>query len=61
MPIDASLVDTAIAIARRHRIALWDAQIVAAAQRSGCAEVLTEDLDDGAVLAGVRVRDPFSA
>jgi hypothetical protein len=33
---------------------------VAAAQLQGCAILLTEDLQDGAVLGGVTVRNPFS-
>jgi hypothetical protein len=56
---DAGLVDAAIALARRHRLALWDATIVAAAQRAGCDELLTEDLGDGTTIEGVRIRDPF--
>jgi predicted nucleic acid-binding protein len=56
---DAALVDAAIALARRHRLALWDAAIVAAAQRAGCHELLTEDLGDGTTIEGVTIRDPF--
>ena len=59
VPIDASLVDAAIALARRHRLALWDAAILAAARRWGCDELLTEDMSDGAVIEGVRIRNPF--
>jgi len=49
----------AIAIARRHRLSLWDAMIVRSASRLGCRVLWTEDLKDGAVLEGVRVRNPF--
>jgi predicted nucleic acid-binding protein len=59
VPLDAGLVDAAIALARRHDLSLWDAAIVVAAQRSGCDELLTEDLNHGEVIAGVRIRDPF--
>jgi predicted nucleic acid-binding protein len=61
VPIDGALVDAAIGLARRHRIALWDAAILVAASRAGCHEVLSEDLNDGEVIAGVRVRNPFAA
>ncbi len=61
MPIDASLVDVLITLARQHRLAVWDAAILAAAQRSGCSELLIEDLNDGAIIEGVRVRTPFQA
>ena len=33
--------------------------IVAAAEKSRCGELLSEDLNDGQVYAGVRVRNPF--
>ncbi|CAN5753979.1 PIN domain-containing protein [soil metagenome] len=59
VPIDGGLVDAAIGLARRHRLALWDAAILVAASRAGCEEVLSEDLNDGEVIAGVRIRNPF--
>jgi predicted nucleic acid-binding protein len=49
----------AIAIAKRHRLSLWDAMILRSASRLGCRTLWTEDLKDGAVLEGVRVRNPL--
>jgi predicted nucleic acid-binding protein len=49
----------AIAIAKRHRLSLWDAMILRSASRLGCRTLWTEDLKDGAVLEGVRIRNPF--
>ncbi len=60
VPIDASLVEEAIALSRRHRLSLWDAEIVVAAQRSGCRERLTEELAHGQAFGAVAVRDPFA-
>jgi predicted nucleic acid-binding protein len=60
VPIDASLVEEAIALSRRRRLSLWDAGIVVAAQRSGCRELLTEDLTSGQAFGSVTVRDPFA-
>ena len=60
VPVDAALVEAAIALSRRHRLSLWDAGIVVAAQRAGCDELLTEDLADGQVFGAVTVRDPFA-
>ena len=57
--VDASLVAASIALARDNQIALWDAQIVVAAARSGCDVVLTEDLNHGQVISGVTIRNPF--
>ena len=60
VPFDASLVADAIALSRRHRLSLWDAGIVVAARRSGCHELLTEDLTNGQTFGSVTVRDPFA-
>jgi len=40
-------------------MSFWDAMIVHAAAESGCAVCWTEDLQDGQVLRGVRIRNPF--
>jgi predicted nucleic acid-binding protein len=60
VPIDANLVEEGIALSRRHRLSLWDAGIVVAAQRSGCHELLTEDLTHGQTFGSLTVRDPFA-
>lgn len=45
---------------RLHRISFWDA-LVQSARRSGCATLLTEDLQDGRRFDGVLIRNPFAA
>ena len=50
----------AIEIHQRVRIGFWDAMVVRAAAESGCDVLWTEDLNDGQLLRGVRVRDPFA-
>jgi predicted nucleic acid-binding protein len=42
-----------------HRLGFWDAMLWAAAQRAGVRYLLTEDLQDGFVLLGVRFVNPF--
>lgn len=42
-----------------HRLSFNDALIVEAAARSGCAQLLSEDMHDGAVIRGVRIVNPF--
>lgn len=61
VPADAALVRRAAAIAVRHELSIWDAMILAAAEQSGCDELLTDDLDHGATLVGVRIVNPFAA
>ena len=53
------IVSRAVEVKSLYGISLQDAMIVAAAEKSGCGELLTEDLNDGQVYAGVRVRNPF--
>lgn len=53
------LVDDAWSVEDRYGFAFWDALIVAAARRLDCAVLLTEDLQDGQALDGLRVRNPF--
>ena len=43
----------------RHRLSFWDAMIIAAASKGGAETLLTEDLNHGQVMEGVRVCNPF--
>ena len=43
----------------RFQLSWWDALIVAAARSAGCSTLLTEDLQHGQDLDGLRVVDPF--
>ncbi len=49
----------AIGLHAQAKIGFWDAMIVIAAADSGCDVLWTEDLSDGQLLRGVRVRNPF--
>lgn len=60
LPVDAVLLTRAREVEHRWRLSWWDAMVVAAAQLQGCAILLTEDLQDGAVYGGVTVRSPFT-
>ncbi|OGQ11213.1 MAG: hypothetical protein A2138_02570 [Deltaproteobacteria bacterium RBG_16_71_12] len=57
--IDAALVLAAIATSRQHRLSLWDALVLRSACAGGCARLLSEDLQHGFQLEGVRVENPF--
>lgn len=54
----AAVLD-AIDLHALHQISYWDALILQAARQSGCVRLLTEDLQSGAVIGGVRVVNPF--
>jgi predicted nucleic acid-binding protein len=51
---------TAFRIEDENRIGFWDALIVAAASKSGARRVVSEDLNDGQVIRGVRIENPFA-
>jgi predicted nucleic acid-binding protein len=59
--VDVSLVLAAVDTSRTAKLSLWDALIVEAASRAGCDQVLTEDLNAGQVISGVRIVNPFAA
>jgi predicted nucleic acid-binding protein len=42
------------------RIRFWDALIVASATKCGAVRILSEDLNAGQVIAGVRIENPFA-
>ena len=51
----------AFRVQQEQVLSLWDALIVVAAARSGATRLLTEDLNHGQVIEGVRVVNPFLA
>jgi predicted nucleic acid-binding protein len=54
-------VIAAIELHRLTRVSFWDALIVHAARCAGASVLYSEDFQAGAVLAGVRVVNPFSS
>jgi predicted nucleic acid-binding protein len=51
----------AIDLARLHGLSFWDALIVRCAAAAGCGRVLTEDLNHGQEIDGVRIENPFAS
>lgn len=52
---------TAVSIARRHGVPIYDAMIIAAALVARCDTLLSEDLQDGRVFdSQLTVRNPFA-
>ena len=54
-----ALLDRGLEIQRRHKFSFWDSMIVAAARAQGCETLWSEDMDDGRVVEGMRVANPF--
>ena len=57
--VDVSLVFSAMTASRKHRVSFWDALIVRAAAQARCDLLFSEDLNDGQVIDGVRIENPF--
>jgi len=58
-PTDDRLLHVARAVELRYRFNWWDCLIVAAAQVQRCSVLLTEDLQHGMQLDGLRIHNPF--
>jgi predicted nucleic acid-binding protein len=52
-------VTRATNIAEFAQLSFWDALIVASAEEVGAEEILSEDLNDRQVIAGIRIINPF--
>jgi predicted nucleic acid-binding protein len=52
-------VSTAFRIEDEYRIGFWDALIVASALKSRANRILSEDLNAGQTIAGIRIENPF--
>ncbi len=57
--LDMALFDRAADIAARTNYSWWDSLIVAAALTAGCDTLLTEDMQHGRVIDGLRLENPF--
>jgi predicted nucleic acid-binding protein len=53
-------ISAAFRIEDEASVGFWDALIVASARKAGAARILSEDLNPGQIIAGVRIENPFS-
>jgi len=58
-PITPATVVRASEISETWLLSFWDGMILAAAEQEGAAELLSEDLAHGSLIAGVRIANPF--
>lgn len=58
---DDSTLGSALQISTARKLGIWDAMIVATAAAAGCAVVVSEDMQDGQRLGGVRLCNPFGS
>ncbi|MGR3318320.1 MAG: PIN domain-containing protein [Candidatus Anammoxibacter sp.] len=53
------VVVLAARLQQKHRFSFWDAMIIQSALSIGCKKVFTEDLQDGFVIDGLEIINPF--
>lgn len=59
VPASVPLIVSALDLQTLHSLSFWDAMILQAARQSGCAVLLSEDMQEGATLVGVRIVNPL--
>jgi predicted nucleic acid-binding protein len=57
--VDVPLIFQAIELSQRETVSFWDALIIRAGMESGCARLLSEDLQDGRRYGDTRIENPF--
>lgn len=60
MQITPAIIRIGLDLHQTRSLAFFDAMIVASAQTAGCAVLLSEDLNTGEIMAGVRMVNPFA-
>lgn len=56
---DRDALKMAIRVSRDYRISFWDANIITCASLGGCSICYSEDLNDGQIIEGVKIINPF--
>lgn len=60
-PSTDAILNTASELARAHHMQFWDCVVCAAAADAGAKVLMTEDMQDGRILEGLRLINPFAA
>ena len=60
-PTTDAIINQASDMARVHRMQLWDCVVCAASIAAGAKVLLTEDMQDGRMIHGLRLINPFAA
>jgi predicted nucleic acid-binding protein len=60
IPITVQTHEAALGIAGRYGYHIYDSLVIAAALEARCNILLSEDLNDGQVIEGLTIRNPFA-
>ena len=53
-------IEQAIDIQTTAQLSFWDSLVISAAQQAHCTILISEDLNDGQIIQGIEIRNPFS-
>jgi predicted nucleic acid-binding protein len=59
-PLTVETHERAVHIAERYGYSIFDSLIIAAALHSGASTLYSEDMQDGQVIEGLTIRNPFA-
>jgi predicted nucleic acid-binding protein len=57
--VNTNIIEQAIDISIHNQISFWDGLIVATAESANCSMIITEDLNDGQIIRGIKIVNPF--
>lgn len=58
--VSPAIIQDAVDCSILNQLSFWDSLILAAAASAGCSTVLSEDMNPGQVVLGVKVQNPFA-
>jgi predicted nucleic acid-binding protein len=58
-PVDVSTHLKAREIAERHNLQFFDSLLMASALEAGCTRLISEDMQDGMIIDGLLIENPF--
>jgi predicted nucleic acid-binding protein len=59
VPLTLQVHQRGLAYAERYQYTIFDSMIVAAAVEAGCTTLYSEDMNDGQVIDGLTIRNPY--
>jgi predicted nucleic acid-binding protein len=60
LTISAEIIKSAVDLHQTRSLSFFDAQIVASAKAAACSQILTEDLNQGHRIDGLKILNPFN-
>jgi predicted nucleic acid-binding protein len=57
--VNMDIIEQGIDISILSQMSFGDGLVIAAAEYAGCSVILSEDLNDGQIIRGVKIKNPF--